>query len=140
MTAPIRPARESDVPRLMAIRAAVAENRLSHPATVTAPDYLPYIAAEALWVWEERHALLGFAAIDAQASLLWALFVTPKACGRGIGTALLTHSVDQARAAGLGELRLATAPGTRAERLYRRTGWHETGRDASGDLLMRLTL
>lgn len=136
----VRPARESDIPRLMAIRAGVTENRLSDPATVTAPDYLPYIAAEALWVWEEHEAILGFAAIDTGASLLWALFVSPEATGRGIGPALLAQAVGQARAAGLTELRLATAPGTRAERLYRRTGWAETGRDPSGDLLMRLTL
>ena len=140
MSTPIRPAREGDIPRLVTIRAAVAENRLSDPGAVTAPHYLPYIARGSLWVWEEREALLGFAAVDFGASLLWALFVAPGASGRGIGAALLAHAVAHARAAGLAELRLSTAPGTSAERLYRRTGWRETGRDASGDLLMRLTL
>lgn len=140
MSVRIRPARESDIPRLMTIRAAVAENRLSDTAAVTAPDYFPYIAGGTLWVWEENGTLLGFAAVDPAESLLWALFVAPEASGRGIGPALVAHAVNQARAAGLAELRLATAPGTRAERLYRRTGWRETGRDPSGDLLMRLTL
>lgn len=140
MNARIRPTAERDVPRLMSIRAAVAENRLSDPSSVAAADYLPYIARGRLWVWEERGSLLGFAAVDTASSLLWALFVDPAAAGRGIGTALLAHAVEEARATGLTELRLSTAPGTSAERLYRRTGWQETGRHPSGDLLMRLTL
>ena len=84
--------------------------------------------------------MLGFAALAPGRASLWALFVTPEAAGRGIGRALLARAVDEARAAGIARLTLATAPGSRAERLYRRTGWRAEGRTEDGDLSMALDL
>ena len=138
--AAIRQGRAADIPRLMEIRATVAENRLSDPDSVRAADYLPFIDAGRLWAWEEAGAILGFAALDAAAGSLWALFVAPEAAGRGIGKALLRRAIDEARAVGLATLRLVTAADSRAERLYCALGWTEMGRDAGGDLRMVLKL
>jgi GNAT superfamily N-acetyltransferase len=138
--ATIRQGRAADIPRLMEIRAAVAENRLSDPDLIRAGDYRPFIDAGRLWAWEEAGSVLGFAALDAPGASLWALFVEPGGAGRGIGKALLRRAVDEARAAGLAELHLVTAPDSRAERLYRSLGWTDTGHDPGGDLHMVLKL
>lgn len=116
------------------------ENRLSDPHSIAAPDYEPYIADGRCWVAEEPRAILGFAALDAAAASVWVLFVAPQAEGRGAGRLLLDTLVAEARRRTLPELRLTTAHGTRAERLYRAAGWSVAGREPDGTLLLRLTL
>lgn len=57
--------------------------------------------------------------------------VDPKARGRGIGQALLDHSVALARDAGFGVMRLYTSTDPNeasAQRLYERNGFMEVGR------------
>jgi hypothetical protein len=49
----IRNARESDIPRLMEIRAAVRENQLRDASRVTLADYQWFIANPGIFVWEE---------------------------------------------------------------------------------------
>jgi len=136
----VRLARPGDVPRLISIRAAVRENRLSDPASIAAADYAPYVEGGLCWVWEARGEVAGFAALDSEAASVWALFVAPGAERRGGGRALLEALLGEARRLGLPELRLATEPGSRAEHVYRAAGWRPAGDDASGALLMRLTL
>lgn len=136
----IRPALPADIPRLAAIRAAVRENRLSDPASIAPADYEPYISRGHLWVAEEGRAVLGFAALEADAASVWALFVDPQAEGRGIGRLLLARLVAEARALGLPALALSTEEGSRAERLYRATGWTAGHEDQQGMLRMRLGL
>jgi GNAT superfamily N-acetyltransferase len=138
-TSELRPARETDIRRLMEIRAAVRENRLES-LTLGADDYLPYIADARCWVWDEAGIVLGFAALDAASASVWALFVMPGSEGRGIGRALLAQTVAEARSRGLPALTLETASGTRAERVYRRGGWQGAGRGAKGTLRLRLPL
>jgi hypothetical protein len=75
-----RPARESDIPRLIEIRAAVRENRLTS-ATIGPDDYGPYVGDGRCWVWDEGR-VLAFAALDAETAAVWALFVDPVAEGR----------------------------------------------------------
>ena len=128
MSLSVRAARESDIPRLMHIRAAVRENRLQHLA-IGPDDYRPFIADARCWVWEEDGRVHGFAALDADAASVWALFVDPASEGRGIGRALLERLTRAARQRGLSALTLETAPGTRAERVYRRAGWELADRD-----------
>lgn len=135
---PIRPARLEDIPVLMAIRLAVAENRLADPSRVTPADCARFIAAEAVWVWEEAGEVAGFSAAQAEDGSIWALFVRPDSEGRGIGRALLARACDHLRRAGHRRLQLTTGPGTRAERLYRRLGWREAGRADDGDLVLVL--
>jgi ribosomal protein S18 acetylase RimI-like enzyme len=136
----VRPAVADDIPRLIAIRSAVRENRLSDPRSITAPEYEPFIADGRCWVAQDEAAILGFAALDASSSSVWALFVDPEAEGRGAGRLLLDTLVADARRRALPELHLTTAPATRAERLYRTAGWRVAGRQEDGTLLLRLTL
>jgi GNAT superfamily N-acetyltransferase len=138
--ASIRLARTGDVPRLVAVRAAVRENRLSDPASIAAADYVPYIAEAGCWVWEPDGAPAGFAALDFESATIWALFVAPEAEGQGGGRALLAALIAEARRRGLAELRLTTEPGSRAERIYRAAGWQATGESADGGIVMRLAL
>jgi anthranilate synthase component 2 len=136
----IRKARIEDVPRLVQIRSHVTENLLSNPHAARSTDYLRYISADSCWVWQENGSIMGFSALDAEKGWLWALFVDPPAAGRGIGRALLDRAVVEARARRLERISLTTAPGTRAEHVYRAGGWHVSGRDPSGDLIFTLLL
>jgi anthranilate synthase component 2 len=131
----IRKARPEDVPRLVQIRAAVVENRLTSPRSVEEADYIRRIAAGGCWVWEERSTILGFSAIDVETSSLWALFVEPRAAGRGIGRALLASAVTHARSQGLEKIWLATSEDTGPSMSTGR-GWQRAGRDAAGDLIL----
>ncbi|UQA56274.1 GNAT family N-acetyltransferase [Polyangium aurulentum] len=131
----IRPATPADIPRLMEIREAVRENRLSDPKVVPASDYCEFIAHSGIWVWEEFGQILGFSAGDTRSGWVWALFVDPPYERRGIGRALLPEACASLRRAGHQILKLSTAPGTRAERFYLADGWRPAGRSASGEIV-----
>ena len=130
----IRTATASDVPAMHRIRLAVHENRLRDPARVAEPDYLPFVAAGSAWVADCGTGLAGFAALDLADGNLWALFVDPGSAGFGIGRALHGVMLDKARAQRLARLWLTTARATRAERFYRRAGWHQVGVASDGEL------
>jgi GNAT superfamily N-acetyltransferase len=136
----LRLARAADIERLMAIRAAVRENRLSDPASIGTADYLEYIRRGHCWACELDGRIAGFAALDVEAASVWALFVAPGAEGRGVGRSLLERLTGESRRAGLSHLHLETSAGTRAERLYRRAGWEMLGCEPDGVLRMRLEL
>lgn len=113
-----------DVAAMHRVRCAVRENRLSDRGLITESSYRRYVAAGSIWVAvDDAGVVFGFAAIDAETASVWALFVDPAAEGAGIGRALHAAMLDWARGQGIGALRLETAPGTRAERFYRRAGW-----------------
>jgi len=130
----LRLATVDDVPAMHRIRLSVRENRLSDPGVVGEADYLPFVARGAAFVAEGDGAVLGFAAADAAAGSVWALFVAPATKGRGVGRALERRLLAWARAEGLTGLTLTTAPGTRAAAFYRAGGWAETGSTAAGEL------
>jgi len=136
LSAGFRLAREDDIPRLSEIRAAVRENRLVS-VTIGPDDYRPYIEDARCWVAETEGAVRAFAALDAEAASIWALFVDPAAEGAGLGRALLDCLLTDARHRGLAVLTLETEAGTRAETFYRRAGFTETARDG-GTLHMTL--
>jgi GNAT superfamily N-acetyltransferase len=136
----IRTALPADVGAMHTLRCSVLENRLAGADRVTIASYLPFLASGSAWVADGDGVILGFAAIDLAAGSLWALFVAPAAEREGIGRALHDHFVAHARRAGLNELVLGTAPGTRAETFYRKAGWREAGLDGSGELRFRLPL
>ena len=130
----IRAATLDDVLRIREIRAAVRENRLSDPERVSHADVVAFIRRCGVWVWEEDGRILGFSAGDLADGTIWALFVDP-ACERGgIGQALIARSCEGLRAAGHAVATLATEPGSRAERFYRRNGWTAGGLDARGEM------
>lgn len=67
---------------------------------------------------------------------LEALFVDPPWIGRGVGSRLLAHALDVARARGIVRLRLDADPG--AEQFYTRHGARRVGEVASGSIPGRL--
>lgn len=136
----LRKAQSPDIPRLMELRAAVRENRLTGPSRITAADYLRFIDTAAIWVWEDSAGILGFSAGDPRDGSIWALFVDPGFEGRGIGRALLQRACEALRAAGHRRAVLGTEPGTRAERFYLRNGWTRTGVRPNGEAAFEMAL
>ena len=118
-----RRATVQDIPRLMEIRFAVQENRLSDPNSVTGADCEDFIQRGLIWVVEERGRVIGFSAADDRDGTIWALFIDPPGQGRGLGAGLLALACNDLAAKGYKIARLTTDPGTRADRFYRRHGW-----------------
>jgi GNAT superfamily N-acetyltransferase len=135
----LRPARPADIPRLIEIRAAVRENRLER-LVIGTEEYRPYVGDGRCWVAEQDGTIQGFAALDAEAASVWALFVGPEAEGNGLGRALLDRLILEARQRGLPTLTLETAAGTRAEHVYLQAGWQLISRDPNDTLHLRLSL
>jgi GNAT superfamily N-acetyltransferase len=122
-----------------ALRLSVAENRLSDPSKVTRAMYEEYVTTRGRgWVAEDGGGILGFSIGDRSGSV-WALFVRPGCEGSGVGQALMRACLEWMAGLGLEEAELETGAGTRAERFYRRFGWHETAR-AENDVTFRIRL
>jgi ribosomal protein S18 acetylase RimI-like enzyme len=118
----------------MEIRAAVRENRLSDPGSVTLADYKWHIAHAPIHVWADG-VIKGLSAGDPRDGSIWALFVDPAFEGRGIGQALILAATNSLAAAGHRVARLSTQAGTRAERFYLRNGWIARGRTERGEII-----
>lgn len=129
----IRTAAASDVPAMHGIRTGVLENGLTNPETVTEASYAPYVSAGSAWVAETGDRVVGFAALDAKANSIWALFVDRNLEGVGIGRALHDRMLEWAGAHGLRQLSLSTSRRTRAERFYTAAGWLQVGFNAEGE-------
>lgn len=136
----IRVAERGDIAAMHAIRLAVRENPLGAASGITAASYDRYVRAGSAWVAEPGGPILGFAAADEVTGSVWALFVAPDAEGSGVGRALHDAVLAWARGRGLTRLGLETAPGTRAERFYRKAGWQATGRDRHGQICFERSL
>lgn len=135
-----REAELSDIPRLQVIRAAVRENILSNPGLVTVPDYEEHITGPGRsWVCEEDGVILGFSSAHPQQRSIWALFLDPVHQRRGIGRELLDRAVAWLWShPDVDAIQLTTAPGTRADQVYRAAGWADVGRSRSGEVIFRL--
>lgn len=136
----IRRAMRADVPRIMAIRHSVRENRLSDPNLVTAADCVAFIERSEMWVWEEDGVVQAFAAGDARNGWIFALFVAPGYEGRGIGQKLLPLACDTVREAGYTVATLSTEKDTHAERFYRANGWTAKGKNHKGEVVFHKVL
>jgi GNAT superfamily N-acetyltransferase len=130
----------ADIGRLMDIRGAVAENRLSDPTSVTPADYRDFVRRGRVWVCSAVDRIAGFSASDDRDGTIWALFVDPAHHRQGIGSGLLAHACDDLRRDSHAEVTLSTTPGTAAELLYRRLGWAEAGIAPNGEVRFRLAL
>jgi putative acetyltransferase len=71
------------------------------------------------------HEVLGFGFVDTDSGVLKALYVHPKATGRGLGKNLLLHLENQCRSLGLVALTLNAS--YNAERFYRNNGYTVQG-------------
>ena len=123
-----REARLSDIPQMQILRHAVRENRLSDPSLVTDLDCENYLTLRGRgWVAETDDRIRGFAIIDIQDKNIWALFVDPDFEGLGIGRTLQQIMLDWYFTSHNERVWLGTAPGTRAEQFYRKSGWTDKG-------------
>jgi GNAT superfamily N-acetyltransferase len=136
----IRQAVPGEIDRLIQIRGAVRENRLRDPASVTRDDYEWFLSQGLVWVAVEADGIAGFSAGDTRDGTIWALFVDPACEGRGLGARLLERALADLRAAGHGEARLFTDPGTKAARLYHKLGWRGEGLSGDGEMEFSLDL
>jgi len=131
----IREAVLSDIPRLMEIRGAVRENRLSDPSRVTLADYVWQIEHGPTYVWDDANLIKGLSAGNPEDGSIWALFVDPAFEGHGIGQALILAACTSLARAGHRVAKLSTDPGTRAERFYLRNGWRPDGFTDRGEVV-----
>ncbi len=131
----IRKATRADQPRVQAIRMAVTENVLSDPSKVTEAEVDWYLDHAIFLVAEVEGDIAGFACVNHQTGLVWALFMDVAQEGRGIGRALLDAALAGLVAAGHRQAWLTTGAGTRAERLYRVHGWRDMGRTLGGEVV-----
>ena len=123
----IRQATSADIPRIADIRNGVRENRLRDPSRVTIEDYRWFIDNPGIFVWVEVGKIVGFSAADPRDGSIWALFVDEAFEGRGIARALFERACNVLDTAGCSRIWLTTSPHTRADRFYRKAGWHVTG-------------
>jgi tRNA threonylcarbamoyl adenosine modification protein TsaD/ribosomal-protein-alanine acetyltransferase len=128
VTALLRPMREADIPRVTAIE------RASFPTPWTngmfldeliQPETRHWVVADSPW------GLLGYGGLmeaDDEGHVL-NLAVRPDARGKGLGSAMLSWLMEEARRRGLGRLTLEVRPSNAgAIDLYGRAGFHEVGR------------
>jgi hypothetical protein len=92
----IRKAVHADIPRIMEIRHAVRENRLSDPNSVTAADCSAFIDRAEIWVCVEHGTIQGFAAGDPRDGSIFDALSDPADEGR-VGRALLARACGTAR-------------------------------------------
>ena len=137
----IRKATVDDSSRITEVRNAVRENRLSPANVARVEDTARWIYENGtFWVWEQDGTVQGFAVADVRDGTIFGLFVHPDYEGRGIARALLPLACEDLRRAGHTTARLTTAPGSRAERFYRRNGWTDTGRRENGEIVFERVL
>ena len=113
---------------------------LSDRALVTDKDCEEFLTIRGKgWVCEVDNTIVGFAIIDLKEKNIQALFVHPEYERNGIGKKLhnimLKWYFDQYDST----LWLGTAPGTRAESFYRRSGWKEVGIHEKGEIKFELS-
>lgn len=96
-------------------------------------DHAPLVAAGGVWIVARDGAEVGLAALEHYPDhlLIFSLALPPSAQGGGTGRWMLRFAEEQARAAGLPEVRLYTnARMTRNIGIYEAAGYQEVGRRA----------
>ena len=135
-----REATITDIPQIQIVRNSVKENILSDPSVVTDKDCEEYLTLRGKgWVCEVDNSIVGFSIIDIKEKNIWALFVHPGYEGKGIGKKLQDIMLNWYFNQYVATLWLGTAPGTRAESFYRRSGWKEVGMHGKGEIKFELS-
>lgn len=136
----IREATVQDIRGMQQVRNSVKENTLSDPGLVTDKDCETYISVRGRgWVCETDGQMAGFAIADLEENNIWALFLHPGYEKQGLGRQLHKVMLDWYFAQNKEKVWLSTAPGTRAERFYRRAGWTENGLYGKGEIKFEMT-
>ena len=92
-----------------------------------AEAYLRAIEAHVMVVAERDGEVVGFGELDLQRGEVVAVYVLPAVAGRGVGSDLLAHLEETARAAGF--LHLTLCASLNAEAFYARRGWQASLRE-----------
>lgn len=136
----IRAATIDDIRQIQVVRNAVRENTLSNPNLVSDKDCETYITVRGKgWVCETGNRIVGFAIVDLKDKNIWALFVDPEFEAQGIGRKLHNTMLDWYFAQTRENVWLGTAPGTRAEVFYRKSGWTEAGMHGTKEIRFEMS-
>ena len=140
-----REATASDVPGISRVRTSVRENLLTVEQLRERGITNESVAASFLttskgWVAERDGEIVAFTIADGATRSLFALFVLPEYERRGLGSRLLSLSLDWLRSNGAREVWLTTGPETDAAGFYERRGWIATGTEPRGDTRYVLNL
>ncbi|MFL5739495.1 MAG: GNAT family N-acetyltransferase [Flavisolibacter sp.] len=136
----IRQATQNDIADMSVIRMSVKENVLNNPALVQHKDYVEYLSSRGKgWVYETEGKIVGFAIADLKENNVWAVFIDPSFERRGIGKQLQGVMLDWYFSNTHKTIWLSTAPNSRAEGFYRKTGWKETGRTNSNEIRFEMS-
>jgi GNAT superfamily N-acetyltransferase len=124
----IREAKLEDIPQIQIVRNSVKENTLSDPGLVTDADCEEFLFGRGKgWVCEIDSEIQGFSIADLKENNIWALFIHPDFENLGIGRKLHNRMLDWYFEQTKQDVWLGTAPGTRAEIFYTKSGWQEIG-------------
>ncbi|MBK9733111.1 MAG: GNAT family N-acetyltransferase [Chitinophagaceae bacterium] len=136
----IREAKIYDIRQIQFVRNAVKENMLSDPELVTDDDCKVFLTERGKgWVCEIDHQIVGFSIVDLKDNNIWALFILPAFEKQAIGRQLHEVMLDWYFAQTKDKVWLGTAPGTRAEKFYRKAGWSEIGIHGKGEIKFEMT-
>lgn len=131
----IRECKIADIPQIQVVRNLVKENTLSNPNLVTDEDCKEFITAKGKgWVCEMDSAIVGFSIVDLKENNVWALFVHPEFEKNGIGKKLQQIMIDWYFSKTENTIWLGTAPNTKAELFYTKTGWENVGTVNKGEV------
>jgi GNAT superfamily N-acetyltransferase len=123
-----RPAIASDIPKIQLVRNAVTENVLSNPDLISNAMCEDFIFRRGKgWVCEKDGQVVGFSIVDLTENNVWALFVHPNSEGQGVGSQLQRLMLDWYFDQTNDTLWLGTAPNTKAEQFYQKSGWKYLG-------------
>ena len=137
----IREARLDDIEQIQIVRNLVTENPLSNPGLVTDKDCEEFMFERGKgWVCEIDNEIVGFSIADLRDNNIWALFLNPQFEKRGIGRQLHDVMLDWYFTQTKEKVWLGTAPKTRAETFYRKSGWTEVGLHGKGEIKFEMTI
>lgn len=140
MNITIREARLEDITQIQVVRNSVKENTLSDPGLVTDRDCEEFLFERGKgWVCEADQQIVGFSIVDLKENNVWALFLHPDFEDKGIGRKLHNIMIDWYFGQKKDTIWLGTAPGTRAETFYRKSGWTEVGSHGKGEVKFEMT-
>ncbi len=135
-----REATTADIDAYMIVRMSVKENVLNNPALVTYEDNVEYLNVRGKgWVCETENTIVGFAIADLKDHNIWALFVQPEYEGKGIGKQLHNLMLDWYFTHTKETVWLGTAPNTRAEKFYTKSGWTNVGVVNKGEVKFEMS-
>lgn len=136
----IREAILADIPQIQVVRNSVTENTLSNPNLVTDEDCAIFMTERGKgWVSEIDNKIVGFAIADLVDDNIWALFVHPDFENQRIGRQLHDEMLNWYFSTGKLHVWLGTAPNTRAETFYRKSGWTVTGMHGKNEIKFEMT-